>query len=45
METLTLKQRTFNSPITKIILALLTFMMVVIIGQQMIRSQRIILPD
>jgi membrane protease YdiL (CAAX protease family) len=34
METLTLKQRTFNSPITKIILALLTFMAVVIIGQQ-----------
>lgn len=34
METLTLKQKTFNSPITKIILALLTFMTVVIIGQQ-----------
>ncbi|MBF4483791.1 type II CAAX endopeptidase family protein [Flavobacterium sp. CSZ] len=34
METLTLKQRTFNSPITKIILALLTFIAVVIIGQQ-----------
>jgi membrane protease YdiL (CAAX protease family) len=34
METLTLKQRTFKSPITKIILALLTFMAVVIIGQQ-----------
>ncbi len=34
METLTLKQKTFNSPITKIILALLTFMAVVIIGQQ-----------
>ena len=34
METLTLKQRTFNSPVTKIILALLTFMAVVIIGQQ-----------
>ena len=34
METLTLKQRTFNSPITKIILALLTFLAVVIIGQQ-----------
>jgi len=34
METLTLKQRTFNSPITKIILALLTFMAVVIISQQ-----------
>ncbi|WJS95896.1 CPBP family intramembrane metalloprotease [Flavobacterium johnsoniae] len=34
METFTLKQKTFNSPITKIILALLTFMAVVIIGQQ-----------
>lgn len=34
METLTLKQRTFNSPLTKIILAILTFMAVVIIGQQ-----------
>jgi membrane protease YdiL (CAAX protease family) len=34
METLTLKQRTFNSPVTKIILALLTFLAVVIIGQQ-----------
>src|SRR6218665_2833192 len=34
METLTLKQKTFNSPITKIILALLTFMAVVVIGQQ-----------
>ena len=34
MKTLTLKQRTFNSPITKIILALLTFLAVVIIGQQ-----------
>ncbi len=34
METLTLKQRTFNSPVTKIILAILTFMAVVIIGQQ-----------
>lgn len=34
METLTLKQKTFNSPITKIILALLTFMAVVIISQQ-----------
>ena len=34
METRTLKQRTFNSPITKIILALLTFLAVVIIGQQ-----------
>jgi len=34
METLTLRQKAFNSPITKIILALLTFMAVVIIGQQ-----------
>ncbi|OXA80167.1 hypothetical protein SAMN05444397_1056 [Flavobacterium aquidurense] len=34
METLTLKQKTFNSPIVKIILALLVFMAVVIIGQQ-----------
>lgn len=34
METLTLKQKTFYSPITKIILALLTFMAVVIISQQ-----------
>lgn len=34
METLTLKQRAFSSPITKIILALLAFMAVVIIGQQ-----------
>lgn len=34
METLSLKQKTFNSPITKMILALLTFMAVVIIGQQ-----------
>nr|WP_294784704.1 type II CAAX endopeptidase family protein [uncultured Flavobacterium sp.] len=34
METLTLKQRTFNSPVTKIILALLIFMFVVIVGQQ-----------
>lgn len=34
METLTTKQKIFNSPITKIILALLVFMVVVIIGQQ-----------
>lgn len=34
METLTLKQKTFNSPVTKIILALLIFMFVVVIGQQ-----------
>lgn len=34
METLTLKQKVFNSSITKIILALLIFMAVVIIGQQ-----------
>ncbi|KAF2511218.1 CPBP family intramembrane glutamic endopeptidase [Flavobacterium foetidum] len=34
METLTVKQKIFSSPITKIILALLVFMPVVIIGQQ-----------
>ncbi|OXA94118.1 CPBP family intramembrane glutamic endopeptidase [Flavobacterium hercynium] len=34
METLTTKQKIFNSPITKIILALLVFMAVVVIGQQ-----------
>jgi len=34
METLTTKQKTLNSPITKIFLALLLFMAVVIIGQQ-----------
>ncbi|GAA3762293.1 type II CAAX endopeptidase family protein [Flavobacterium ginsengiterrae] len=34
METLTTKQKTFNSPIIKIILALVVFMAVVIIGQQ-----------
>lgn len=34
METLTTKQKIFNSPVTKIILALLVFMAVVIIGQQ-----------
>lgn len=34
METLTTKQKFFNSPITKIILALVVFMAVVIIGQQ-----------
>ncbi|MRX39405.1 CPBP family intramembrane metalloprotease [Flavobacterium sp. LC2016-23] len=34
METLTAKQKIFNFPVTKIILALLTFMAFVIIGQQ-----------
>lgn len=34
METLTRKQKIFNFPVVKIILALLTFMAVVIIGQQ-----------
>lgn len=34
METLTTKQKIFNSPIIKIILALIVFMAVVIIGQQ-----------
>lgn len=34
METLTTKQKIFNSPIIKIILALVVFMAVVIIGQQ-----------
>lgn len=34
METLTRKQKIFNFPIVKIVLALLTFMAVVIIGQQ-----------
>jgi membrane protease YdiL (CAAX protease family) len=34
METLTRKQKIFNFPVVKIILALLTFMSVVIIGQQ-----------
>jgi membrane protease YdiL (CAAX protease family) len=34
METLTRKQKIFNSPITKIVLALLVFMAVLIIGQQ-----------
>ncbi len=34
METLTRKQKIFNFPIVKIVLALLTFMTVVIIGQQ-----------
>ena len=34
METITTKQKIFNSPITKILLALLIFMAVVIIGQQ-----------
>ncbi len=34
METLTRKQKIFNFPLVKIILALLTFMAVVIIGQQ-----------
>lgn len=34
METLTTKQKIFNSPVTKIILALLVFMTVVVIGQQ-----------
>ncbi len=35
METLTTKQKIFNSPVTKILLALLVFMAVVIIGQQL----------
>jgi membrane protease YdiL (CAAX protease family) len=34
METLTTKQKIFKSPVTKIILALIVFMAVVIIGQQ-----------
>lgn len=34
METLTTKQKIFNFPVTKIILALLTFMAFVVIGQQ-----------
>ncbi|WP_149205794.1 CPBP family intramembrane glutamic endopeptidase [Flavobacterium johnsoniae] len=34
METLTRKQKIFNFPVVKIVLALLTFMAVVIIGQQ-----------
>ena len=34
METLTAKQKIFNFPVTKIILALLTFMAFIIIGQQ-----------
>jgi len=34
METLTRKQKIFNFPVTKILLALLTFMVVVIISQQ-----------
>lgn len=34
METLTVKQKVFNSPVTKIVLALLVFMAVVIMGQQ-----------
>lgn len=34
METLTTKQKIFNFPVVKILLALLTFMAVVIIGQQ-----------
>lgn len=34
METLTVKQKIFNSPATKIIFALLIFMAVVVIGQQ-----------
>jgi uncharacterized protein len=36
METLTAKQKIFNFPVTKIILALLTFMAFVVIGQQIV---------
>lgn len=44
METLTRKQKIFNSPVTKIILALLAFMAVIIIGQQ-IASKLLSLTD
>jgi len=36
MQTLTLKQKIFNSSITKIVLALLVFLVVVVIGQQVV---------
>lgn len=44
METLTLKQKTFNSPIIKIILALLVFIAVVIIGQQIASKLLALIP-
>ncbi|MFD1603354.1 CPBP family intramembrane glutamic endopeptidase [Flavobacterium artemisiae] len=44
METLTTKQKIFNSPVTKIILALLAFMAVIIIGQQ-VASKLLALTD
>lgn len=36
MQTLTLKQKIFNSSVTKIVLALLVFLVVVVIGQQVV---------
>lgn len=44
METLTAKQKFFNYPVTKIILALLTFMAVVIIGQQIASKLLVLTP-
>ncbi|OXG09200.1 hypothetical protein BC749_101680 [Flavobacterium araucananum] len=44
METLTAKQKIFNYPVTKIILALLTFMAVVIIGQQIASKLLVLTP-
>lgn len=44
METLTTKQKIFNSPVTKIVLALLAFMAVIIIGQQ-VASKLLALTD
>lgn len=44
METLTTKQKTFNSPIIKIILALVVFMAVVIIGQQIASKLLALIP-
>lgn len=44
METLTTKEKIFNSPVTKIVLALLAFMAVIIIGQQ-VASKLLALTD
>lgn len=44
METLTRKQKIFNFPVVKILLALLTFMAVVIIGQQIAAKLLALIP-
>lgn len=44
METLTTKQKIFKSPVTKIMLALLVFMTVVIIGQQIASKLLVLTP-